>query len=328
MEAILSKTPPEATPQHQLDLFAPERWPRRPYCANDLAEGLRIRSLKQALTKPYIQANPPHLRVWSIYDIDRAGGALAWEAAGLPPPSWAATNRENGHAHLVYGLSAPVLVDSPDARQHPMRYLAAVESLMRARLEADSGFGGLITKNPQHPLWRVLYGPRTAYELGELTEYLPDLEKHIPRRRKVEEIGVGRNITVFDWLRQQAYRRLRDYKTPGAGLNAWNAWLSWCNSRALERNGEFSSPLDPREVWHIAKSVAKWTWRRFDLDASDARFSRLQAARGKRGGEAKGRANENKRASARLMASSGMSQRQIAAELDVSQSAVRDWLSE
>lgn len=326
MEVILRETSPEATP-HQLDLFASSRWPRRPYCADDLAEGLRIRSLKQALTKPYIQANPPHLRVWSIYDIDRAGGAIAWESAGLPPPSWAATNRENGHAHLVYGLSAPVLVDSPDARQRPLRYLAAVESLMRAQLSADSGFAGLITKNPSHPLWRVLYGPRTAYELGELTEYLPGIEKHIPRRRKVEEVGVGRNITVFDWLRHLAYRQIRHYKTAGARLDGWNAWLSWCNCRALERNGEFSSPMDPREVWHIAKSVAKWTWRRFDIEASDARFSRLQSERGKRGGLAKGMANEGKRASARLMALQGMSARQIAAELDCSPQSVLNWVS-
>ena len=34
----------------QLDLFADiGRWPRRPWCSDDLAYGLRIRSLAQAL---------------------------------------------------------------------------------------------------------------------------------------------------------------------------------------------------------------------------------------------------------------------------------------
>ena len=94
----------------QPDLFNPSRWPRRPYCTDDFADGVRIRSLKQALTKAYIQPNPPHLRVWSIYDIDRPGGALAWEAANLPEPSWVTINKQNAHAHIVYGLSAPVLV--------------------------------------------------------------------------------------------------------------------------------------------------------------------------------------------------------------------------
>lgn len=155
-----------ATYTEQIDLFDASRWPRRPYCTDDLAAGLRIRSLKQALTKPYIQANPPHLRVWSIYDIDRPGGGLAWEAANLPPPAWSSVNRENAHAHLVYGITAPVLVDGLGARDAPLRYLCAVESMMRERLQADPGYSGLITKNPAHPLWRTLRGPRLAYDLG------------------------------------------------------------------------------------------------------------------------------------------------------------------
>ncbi|MBS0442822.1 MAG: replication initiation protein, partial [Proteobacteria bacterium] len=143
--------------QIHLDLFDdPARWPRRPYCTDDLQHGLHHRALLSALTRPYIQANPPHLRVWSIHDVDRVGAALAWEEANLPPPTWAAQNRLNGHAHLVWGLRAPVLVDGLGARDAPMRYLCAVESMMRAKLDADTGFAGLITKNPAHPLWRVL----------------------------------------------------------------------------------------------------------------------------------------------------------------------------
>jgi hypothetical protein len=244
----------------QLDLFQPQRWPRRPYCADDLAEGLRIRSLQQALTKPYIQANPPHLRVWSIHDVDRPGAALAWEAANLPPPTWAAVNRRNAHAHLVWGLSAPFLVDGLGARDAPLRYLCAVESLMREKLGADHGYSGLITKNPAHPLWRTLRGPVLAYELSELAEYLPDLERHRPRKRP-EAVGLGRNVTLFDTLRKWSYREIRQYW--GGGLQGWNAWLSHVNARALVYNADFQTPLDGREVWHVARSVAKWVWRHF-----------------------------------------------------------------
>jgi hypothetical protein len=311
--------------QLNLDLFEDvNRWPRRPYCTNDLAEGLRIRSLSSALRQRYIQANPPHLRVWSIHDVDRPGAAIAWETAGLPPPSWAATNRMNGHAHLVWGLRAPVLVEGLGARDAPMRYLCAVESMMRARLQADTGYSGLITKNPSHPLWRTLRGPVQAYDLEDLAEYLPDIEKHFPRRRRVEEVGLGRNVTLFDRLRHWAYRHVREYR--GGGLQGWNAWLSSCNSRALIYNGDFQVPLLGREVWHIAKSVAKWCWQRFDEKASDARFSQLQAYRGRKGGRAKGLANEDKRATARLMASKGMTQRAIAGELGIDKMTVNRWL--
>lgn len=305
----------------QLELFDTTRWPKKPYCCSeDLASGVRIRSLKSALKHPYIQANPPHLRVWLIHDIDRRGGASAWEDADLPPPSWAAMNKQNGHAHLVWGLRAPVLVDGLGARDAPMRYLAAVESLMRAKLDADGGYAGLITKNPAHPLWETLRGPRLAYDLEELAEYLPDLEKHRPKRGRVEEVGLGRNVTLFDWLRKWAYSHVRAYK--GGGLDAWNEWLSKTNSRALVRNADFANPMDGREVWHIAKSVAKWTYRNFDVEASDARFSALQTHRIKqRWGN-----SEDKQASARLMAAAGMTQSAIAIELDVSKRTIIRWL--
>jgi len=130
--------------QLNLDLFDDNgRWPKKPYCSDDKT-ARDIRSLSTAIKRKYIQANPPHLRVWSIYDIDRERGAIAWEEADLPPPSWAAVNRENGHAHLVWGLSAPVLVDSPDMRQAPLRYLCAVEAAFREDLRADHGYSGLL----------------------------------------------------------------------------------------------------------------------------------------------------------------------------------------
>ena len=327
----------EPTVEEQLTLFEPHRWPRRPYCSDDLEAGVRIRSLRQAITKPYIQANPPHLRVWSIHDVDkgyadpdaghlRGSAVLAWEEANLPPPSWAAVNRENGHAHLVWGLSAPVLVDGLGARDAPLRYLCAIEALFRALLGADPGFSGLITKNPAHPLWRTLRGPKLFYELWELADALPGIEKFVPKRGRVEEVGLGRNVELFDFLRHWAYRNVRNYK--GGGLGGWNAWLSLCNSKGLVRNGDFLQPLGGREVWHVARSVAKWTFQRFDIEASDARFSKLQAHRGTLSGQARKAASEDKRASARIMAAAGMSQRAIAQELGVSHVAVGKWLKE
>jgi len=308
--------------QLNLDLFEDrDRWPRKPYCSDDKT-ARNIRSLASAIKRPYIQANPPHIRIWSIYDVDRPGGAIAWEDAGLPPPSWAAANRANAHAHLVWGLVAPVLVDSPDLRQGPLRYLCAVETAFRERLQADQGYSGLITKNPAHPLWRTLRGPQMAYELGDLAEWV-DLPKFLPKRRP-EEIGLGRNVTVFDWLRRYAYRHVRHYK---GDVRNFVRWQNHLNGKALERNGDLQNPMDGREVWHIAKSVAKWTWRSFDLEASDARFSALQAYRGSRGGIAKGKASEDKRVVARLMAAKGMSLRAIARELNCSKSSISNWVS-
>lgn len=260
----------------QTDLFAPERWPRRPYCTDDFEQGVRVRSLRQALTKTYIQANPPMLRVWSIYDIDRPAGGLAWDAANLPPPSWATVNKANGHAHLVYGLRAPVLTSSMEARQAPLRYLNAVESAFRAKLGGDDGYSGLLTKNPAHPQWWTVRGPELAYELGYLAEWV-DLDKFKARQGvKVAEVGLGRNVTVFDFVRLWAYKKVREFKGQQGGFVHWQKAVY---DRCMARNADFGTPMDYREAYQIAKSVAKWTWSRFDIEASDARFSKLQAAR-------------------------------------------------
>jgi hypothetical protein len=85
--------------------------------------------------------------MWMVFDIDREGAAIAWEDANLPAPAWAAVNRENGHAHLAYGLSVPVLV-AENARRAPIRYLQGIEGAYREALQADRGYSGLITKNP------------------------------------------------------------------------------------------------------------------------------------------------------------------------------------
>lgn len=321
----------------QAELFNPSRWPYKPYCSDALEFGVSPRPLKTALTKPYIQANPPYLRVWSIHDLDRPGAATAWEDYLLPPPSWAAVNKKNGHAHLVYGLSAPVLLEAEDARQAPLRYLVATEHAFREKLQADPGYSGLITKNPKHPTWHTLYGPRPFYDLGELAEYV-DLPKHLPKR-KPEQIGLGRNVTLFDYLRQWAYRNIKRFKQD---IRNFVVWQAECYDKALSRNGDFLYPLDPSETNHIARSVAKWTWNRFDLEASNAQFSQKQAKRGKSntseqqaskgkaGGKASGlsrlSASEDKRASARLMAAKGMTQSAIAEALQVAQKTISNWL--
>lgn len=310
---------------HQIDFLSRSHlFPHRPYCSNDLESGVRIRSLASAIKARYIQINPPHLRVFCLFDIDRDAGGLAWEGADLPPPTWSAINKVNGHAHLSYQLTAPVLVKGEGLHQKPLRWLVSIERAMVERLQADPGFAGLITKNPQHPDWRVLTS-RQSYDLAELSEYIPDLGRYRykPRGAVVEQVGLGRNCSLFDWLRRQAYRQVRGWKKAGQG--AYVQYLTSLYHTALNRNGDFSTPLDFREVHWIAKSVAHWTWVRFDIEASDARFRERQARRGRKGGVAKGEAYEDKRASARLMRAAGHSYQQIADQLGASRRAVVDW---
>jgi hypothetical protein len=308
----------------QLDLFNSDRLPRKPYCSDDLAVGLRIRSLRAALNCKYIQMNPPRLRMWMIQDIDHPGAALAWEDANLPAPAWTAVTPENTHGHSAWGLSAPVLTGD-GSRDGPLRYLCAIEAAYRAALDADPGYTGLITKNPLHSRWRVLVGPMVLYELADLAEYV-DLSKHVLKRgTNAEEIGLGRNCALFDWLRKWSYVAVRQYREN----RNFVLWQKDCYDHALERNGEFHIPLLSQECWHVAKSVAKWTWSK-DA-AARAAFVERQRAKGKKGGVVSGKvrlaASEDKRTSARLMRAQGQSIREIAASLGVSVGTVHAWCS-
>ncbi len=258
-----------------------------------------------------------------VFDVDRPGGAIAWEDALLPSPAWAAANPVNTHAHIAWGLSAPVLTCDA-ARLRPLNYLAALESAFSAKLEADPGYSGLVTKNPAHTRWRVLAGQQKLWSLEELAEYV-DLSKHLPRGQP-EEIGLGRNCILFHRIRVWAYVAVRQHR----GLRNYIHWQTEVLDKALTLNGDFRNPLMNQEVGHIAKSVAKWVWKR-DPEAKAAFIARQAvkgAMGGKRSAESRRAASENKRSSARLMRAKGMTQVEVAKHLGVSERTVRQWEAE
>ena len=264
---------------YQPDLFLQEGIPRKPYCTDDLLAGIRPRSYKTAITRRYIQVNPPHLRVFMLHDLDYDGAAYAWEDNNLPMPAWAAMNRENGHAHIAYALSAPVLTADFGGRQTPLRYLAAIEAAYRAKLGGDDGFASLITKNPMHPHWELLRGVPDAirgYDLPYLAEFV-DLAKFKPYvgRTNLEAVGLGRNCTVFNVVSRWAYRNIRVFKFE-RGVNEWKREVL---NQCLNVNSGFPCPMMLKEVQCIAKSISNWVWNRFDIAASDRRFADLQAHR-------------------------------------------------
>lgn len=306
---------------------APRRFPLRPYCSDDPKRyGPRVRDLRRAITKAHIQVNPPTARLWSVFDVDRPEAAHAWEAASLPPPTWAAINPENGHAHIAWGLRVPVVLERADNNEKALRFLAAIEGCISARLGADASYHGGLTKNPLHPRWIVHHPGRLEYDLHDLAEHLPELRTYRPPRRAQEQAGTGRNVHLFTELQRWAVRAIRDHWSNGPG--GWAGWLERCKAQAGAVNAKFPAPLAWEEVCHVAKSVARWTWKKTTPEG----FSAWQAVQGKKAGIASGKArrlaSEGQRATARLMALEGRSQRAIAAELGVTQKTVSVWLRE
>jgi len=266
---------------HQPDLFLQGRIPHKPYCTDDLSYGIRPRSYAHAIKCRYVQVNPPHLRVFLLFDLDYAGGGIAWQDNGLPMPAWAAVNRQNKHAHLAYALSAPVLTADYGGRQAALRYLAAVEAAYRAKLRGDDGFSGLITKHPMHPFWELLRGVPEAvrgYDLPYLAEFV-DLDKFKPYvgRSNVEAVGLGRNCTVFNIVSRWAYKNVLAFKADGFTRAGW---LREVGFRCSSVNGDFPVPMLDSEVKCIAKSIGNWVWTKF-TEQSKSEWHAAQNARRK-----------------------------------------------
>lgn len=313
----------------QLGLFRPDRLAPRPYCMSGKSQGMLIRDVSRALGYPYVQANSPWLIYRVVLDVDRDLSLTAAQGTWhddylMPAPSWVALNPENGHAHLGYEIAVPVARHDTASRK-PLKLLAAIEHALTVKAGADRGYVGLVCKNPLHPDWLVTIARAHPYDLAELADWV-DLAPYSGRRPAVVADGpVGRNCALFDKLRVWAYAEVRLYKV-SAGREAWNAAVL---TRAEALNG-YTPPLPYSEVRATARSVAKYTWSRFDIAASDARFSKLQAYRGQRGGLASGKVRFDATVDQRLQAlelrSQGLTVKATAEQLGVSMATVKRWL--
>jgi len=240
--------------------------------------GVRIAGKERAILAKYIQFNQPHAMFWLGFDVDRIGAAIDWSDRNAPAPTLTITNPENGHAHLLYALETSIRT-APDGKMKPLRYAAAVENALRQKLGADTGYSGLICKNPNHSHWKIAVWQPELYSLDWLADSL-DLNA-ANDKEIVADYGLGRNCTLFDKTRKWAYRAIRQ------GWPEYAQWLKACYERACAYNLQFSSPLDENEVSGIAKSIAKWTARKFTNEGfadyvRKTHTSAIQSARGKK----------------------------------------------
>jgi len=300
---------------NQLELFE-QNLPARPWCSDDdHGRYPRVLPRNAAKRRRYVEPQPPWLRVWMVYDVDRDASWAAADEAGLPEPTWLAVNRQNGYGHLAYGLAVPVLL-GPDNLDRPKRYLADVQRAMTAKLQADVNYAGFIAKNPLHRHWITLWGDH-LYSLPELHRWLGDLRAY---RLPARTVGVGRNVETFDAVRHWSYRAVLQHKADGGSLDTW---CMACQGAAERFTAEQHCPeLHRSECRWIGRSIGKWTWSKFTPE----RFAEIQSERGKVGGKASGAsrreavAERNRRIVA--LAASGVTWAAIAEALGVSRSTV------
>lgn len=312
----------ESCSQQSLDLFR-QRLPSRPLCADEKSRDgnlyLHRLPLVDAIECLHIQPNTAKRYVCLCFDVDNPLASIEWSFNNAPTPNLTVMNPKNGHAHLIYLLAAPVAV-SDVARIKPIQFMAAVQEGLRRVLGADRGYAGLIVKNPMHRHWQTKEWEPTPYYLEDLDELLGD---HMPtaaelrkRSKQPDYAGLGRNCTVFEIVRKQAYSVVRDYWKPGGSVGFAKTVLDLV---LASNHRDIGNPLEASECRAIARSISKWTWEHF----TPTQFRKIQIARGKLKGADK---REILLPTAQSMAHEGKSQREIAQALGLSQKTVSNWL--
>ncbi|OAV10729.1 replication initiation protein [Moraxella catarrhalis] len=227
-----------------------EKLPQKPYCTDDLGY-LVVRPKEIAIQKRYIQHNPPCFTSFLVFDLDTELGAVAWHDADLPLPTWTTQNPDNGHAHIAYALKTPV-VTTEQGSNRAIDYLAKIQAGMARKLGADTGYSGLITKNPLHNHWRTTVWNTKPYELGELADRV-ELAPLTPKER---ELGLGRNCTLFDTVRKWAYIAIREHRG-----GRYDDWYARVLATVQAENMAFLEPLPYSEIKATAKSIAVYCWK-------------------------------------------------------------------
>ena len=302
-----------------------DKFPSKPYCSDDLSYGLQVRPKAIALLKRYIQANHPYYTNFLIFDLDSPTAYIDffYDMVGVPTPNLIVENPENGHAHYVYQLATPIY-NTDCSRPKPIQYGNAVYTALREVLKADNGYTGLITKNALHEHWRTHLLRAEPYTLKQLSERL-DLTQHKITKPIAphEAVGLGRNCCVFHTIRHWAYVEIRKYRG-----KSYNQWLQGVIDRCTALNSEFTAPMSYNEVKGIAKSIAKWTWKRDSYCYQEFidRQTRKSKLGSSKGGTARSIQYHDKRQQAQQLKANGMNNTQIAKQLGVHRNSVNTWL--
>ena len=167
-------------------------------------------------------------------------------------------------------------------------------------------------KTPCHNAHTVyLTGAKPSYELSDLAEYL-DLGHATESIHAANDHGYGRNYSVFEYVRHQAY--------PMAQNHSYRELESILTPIAEAYNQRFDVPLFPNELKHIVRSIARYCTRK-DFTASHKAFSERQRARViKRWGD-----NTDKRKQALEMYQNGVKKTVISKELSVNVTTLTRW---
>lgn len=271
-----------------------------PLASDDLKAGIYRMSRSSALGLRYIEANPHAISNLLVVDVDHDDALMRamWDRKDWLPNA-VIENPQNGHAHAVWALAEPV-TRTEYARRKPLAYAAAVTEGLRRSTDGDKAYSGLITKNPTHPAWDGHWLTDHLYSLAELDFWLSENgympPKSWQRTKRNKPVGLSRNCTLFETVRTWAYPLASAIRWSSGHEHASRAdnhlLMNELTRKASELNTEFSEALPASETTAIVRSIHKWILTDFtgwteSLSHKQTKFSKIQAARGRKSGKAR-----------------------------------------
>ena len=190
---------------------------------------------------------------WTVVCLDCDGTTgysrlmVLVEDREIPCPNWV-VHRVTGGAHGVWCLERPVL-RGESARARPLRLLTRATEYMAQKVEADPGYGQVLSHNPMVPAasqqLQTDWIRRQPYPLQELAEIVP----FGWRRPAVPSTGIGRNCSLFEAGMKWAG------SPTNLGVPVLPALMA-INAEVARKHGQ--PPLHAGEVSGIAKSVERY----------------------------------------------------------------------
>ena len=197
----------------------------------------------------YLELNPANSASVLVFDCDDPETLLRvfppfGGPSDLPEPNWTSWHLQNGHAHVAYCFASSVHKNLT-SRRAPQIRLAAIAEAYAAKLNADDGYAGILSRNPMsrphRGAARTQWGRRGGYCLDELAEPVGiDRSARLPSI-ETARTAEGRNCITFELSMRWA----------GSKKNLGRPVLPV----SLGINQQFTCPMGFGEVTHIAKHV-------------------------------------------------------------------------
>ena len=228
-----------------------------------------IRNLNQGLDKLYIEINPINSYEWIVIDCDYE---VPYFEDMVVYPNYIVKNPDNNKAHLFFKVSA--VHRNKSSSYKAQEYYHSIRIGLTLLFKGDLGFSQVLCKNPLvDDFWRVEHIHDTEYDLSELADYCDFLPKNLSKAKNIEDLGLGRNCSIFENVRHQAY------KLP-VNENLYDRIYYLCQ----QENMVFTTPLLDKEIKHIAKSITKYVSSR-DNKFWYQKLVERQSERGKKSGQ-------------------------------------------